>query len=161
MSHEVRDKLPAVSGSSGRLIVARSGQEAKESEWAGQVFADASRDYAQVMLEYVARSQSDGSEAASPQTVAKTDQKASVAAQKRALRIAEDQLRVKRRTLRQQRAKEDAAWKALRAKRRQEKTASKNRTTRQRKAQQRLWEIMRDQRGVAILNCKIMQPDSA
>ena len=146
MNHEVKDKLPAVSGSSGRLIVARSGQEAKESEWAGQVFADASRDYIQVMLEYVARSQSDDSEAASPQTVANKDQKASVAAQKRALRIAEDQLRVKRRTLRQQRAEEDAAWKALRAKRRQEKTTSKNRTTSQRKAQQRLWEILRDQR---------------
>ena len=146
MRHEVRGKLPAVSGSSGRLIVGRSGQEAEEREWPGQVFADASRDYAQVMLEYVARSQADGREATSLPTAAQKDQQPSVASQKRALRIAEDQLRVKRRTLRQQRAEEDAAWKALRAKRRQEKVSAKNRTASQRQAQQRLWETLRDQR---------------
>ena len=114
VNHTAAVKLPAVSGSSGRLVVERSAGAVEARQWAGQVFADDRRDYAEVMLDYVARSQGEDHEAASPPIETKSDQNASVKAQQRAWRIAEDQLRVQRRTLRQQRAQEDAAWQALR-----------------------------------------------
>lgn len=55
-SHAVADKLPAVSGSSGRLVVARPADETVALTWPGQVFDDPSRDYAEAMAAFVAAS---------------------------------------------------------------------------------------------------------
>ena len=150
MSHEVRDKLPAVSGSSGRLVVERVTDEPEDPQWAGQIFADESRDYISLMLEYVAMSRADASAAENPPEAAKRTENASLSTQKRAWRIAADQLRVERRTLRQQRAQQDAAWKALRQQRQQEKQALKHLPARVRQAQQKQWETLRDQRRLSI-----------
>lgn len=150
MSHEVTYKLPSVSGSSGRLVVERVAGEPEEHQWAGQVFADESRDYISLMLEYVAMSRADDLAAESPPTEAKSGENASLSTQKRAWRIAADQLRVERRILRQQRAQQDAACKALRQQRQQEKQASRHLPARGRQAQQKQWETLRDQRRLSI-----------
>lgn len=124
----------------------RLSEDREAVDWPGQVFADEQGDYRQVMLDYVARSQAKGQEAEGSSIPAGSDEKVSVKAPKRTLRMAEDRLRIQRRACRQQRRQEDAAWKALRAQRRQEKAASKDRPASQRKAQHRQWEILRDQR---------------
>lgn len=51
--HTVQDKLPAVSGSSGRLIVERISTEGEAPHWPGQVFAEAGLDYEDAMQQYV------------------------------------------------------------------------------------------------------------
>ncbi len=53
VSHEVSEKIPAVSGSSGRLVVARTKEE-KERDWPGRVFEDEQLSYEEAMLKFVA-----------------------------------------------------------------------------------------------------------
>ena len=50
-------KLPAVSGSSGRLIVERPKDELSEPDYPGLVFADESLDYSEAMQQFVIASQ--------------------------------------------------------------------------------------------------------
>lgn len=149
-SHETEIKLPAVSGSSGRLVVERLSEEVEESEWPGQVFEDSQRDYRQAMLDYVARSQVDGSEEENLSMVSESDNKISLKKQQRSLRAEEDRLRVKRGILRQQRIQEDVAWKTFREKHQWKKMNSKNLSAKVRKAQQGQWEIRRDQRRLTL-----------
>lgn len=108
-THAEVAKLPAVSGSSGRLVIERAADPAEERSWPGQVFADARRDYAEAMLDFVAASSSP------PAPVRASDLAAAqaVKAQKRALRQEEAQLRDQRRLVRQRRQLEDTAWRAL------------------------------------------------
>ena len=56
--HEAALRLPAVSGSSGRLVIygPREGAADAERTWPGQVFADPETTYAQAMREFVWRS---------------------------------------------------------------------------------------------------------
>ncbi len=149
-THEPEHKLPAVSGSSGRLVVERLAEETDERDWPGRVFEDENQDYAQAMLDYVAASQGqrDGEESGSEN--AKQSEKVSLRAQKRALRQGEDQLRIERRALRQQRKQENRAWKALKEKRRQEKVTQKQRALAERKAQDEQWRMLRDQRRATM-----------
>lgn len=51
--HVAQEKLPAVSGSSGRLIVERLAAEGEVPHWPGQVFAEPELDYEAAMLQYV------------------------------------------------------------------------------------------------------------
>ncbi len=146
MTHEAAHKLPAVSGSSGRLVVARSAEETGEREWPGRVFEDGQREYAQAMRDYVAASQAQTNR----ETRTITPGDTSLKAQKRALRQAEDQLRLERRAMRHQRAQEDTAWKALKSQRRQARAAHKHRTVAERKAQDEYWRRLRDQRRVTM-----------
>ena len=44
--------MPAVSGSSGRLVVERIRSQDEEAQWPGQVFAEAGLDYEEAMLQY-------------------------------------------------------------------------------------------------------------
>jgi transposase InsO family protein len=50
--HLIPERLPAVSGSSGRLIVERRAPEGEERHWPGEVFADPGLDYADAMHQY-------------------------------------------------------------------------------------------------------------
>ena len=50
--HEVEEKLPAVSGSSGRLIVARTEIEKEAAHWPGLVFANREITYEEAMDQY-------------------------------------------------------------------------------------------------------------
>ena len=52
--HVAQEKLPAVSGSSGHLVVAPPRPGGEEAHWPGQVFADATLDYDEAMQRYAA-----------------------------------------------------------------------------------------------------------
>jgi transposase InsO family protein len=105
--HAVADQLPAVSGSSGRLVVARPARAGPAPPWPGQAFADPARDYAEAMHAFVAAAAAAGTPAAPAAAPA-------ARAAQRALRQAELALRGQRRQVRARRRQEDAAWRALR-----------------------------------------------
>lgn len=106
-------KLPAVSGSSGRLIVERPQTEMNERQWPGRVFEDPDLPYAQAMLDFVATSQAREEQAHPDQ--AEQAPKGSLKEEKRALRREEARLRDERSQMREQRKLQDAAWKKVRA----------------------------------------------
>lgn len=113
-AHAEELKLPAVSGSSGKLIVERPAAETETAWYPGQVFAQADLSYAEAMTQFVTDSQletPDAAASASPEAVARATAKA----EKQALRQAEAALRVTRRQQRQARAQEDQTWRAARA----------------------------------------------
>jgi transposase InsO family protein len=141
-SHEAEQKLPAVSGSSGRLVIEPARDETEQRHWPGRVFEDESRDYVEAMLDFVAASQ--GSSA--PPDTSETMEKASLKAQKRALRQEEAQLRAERRVVRQQRQQEDTAWQSLKQTRRQQQANQSNLSPQERRAQQEQWRALRQQR---------------
>lgn len=144
-AHEAEQKLPAVSGSSGRLVIEPAAEEEPERQWPGRVFEDESRDYTQAMLEFVAASQAQPEPSASPETTATTE-KASLKAQKRALRQEEARLRAERRAIRQQRKQEDAAWQKLKDERKQQKANQAELSPQERKVQDGQWSALRQQR---------------
>jgi transposase InsO family protein len=113
ISHDLEVKLPAVSGSSGRLVVERSPSEPTEADYPGRVFAEAERDYAEAMAEFVAAS-------LTAPVKADVEPADSLKAQKQALRQEQQQLRDSRRQQRQQRQQEDAAWQQLKQDQRQQ-----------------------------------------
>jgi len=107
-THPAPTDLPAVSGSSGRLIVAPAPADPPRPH-PGQVFADPERPYAAAMQAFVAASPPRITPAAPPTTDAALDP----AALQRAIRQAADRLRVERRAVRQRRQAEDALWRQL------------------------------------------------
>lgn len=155
-THEAENKLPAVSGSSGRLVVEQPKEETTEPQWPGRVFEDPSLDYAEAMQAFVAASQA----SSDPQTTdpqSGQEKRASLQAEKRALRQEEARLRDERRQVRERRKQEDAAWRALRAQRKAEEQAygalSKQERRSQRevkRAQDERWRELRAQRRVVL-----------
>jgi transposase InsO family protein len=101
-------KLPAVSGSSGRLVVERPQTERPEPAYPGQVFAAPQHTYLEAMQAFVSASTTPA-----PPTAASADLPAHKA-QQQALRDQAAALRDQRRAMRQQRRQEDAAWRLLR-----------------------------------------------
>lgn len=152
--HEVSEKIPAVSGSSGRLVVERTRAEA-EKEWPGRVFEDEQLSYEEAMLKFVAASeaketggQAKGQVQTQPSSLRKTNQ---------ALKKEEKQLQHDRRQVREQRKLEDSAWKQARQNRKQQEQAyqSLNKTQRRaqrtvKQAQDEQWHIMRAQRRARV-----------
>lgn len=150
-SHEAEQKPPAVSGSSGRLIIEKPAEPESERTWPGRVFEDGNLDYRQARLQFVAASQAQPEQSTSAET-AENDAKKSLKAQKRALRQEESALREARRVIRQQRKQADAAWKTLRAARRQQQTEPVS--PQQRKVQDAYWRGLRVQRRVVLTKRK-------
>jgi transposase InsO family protein len=155
-THEVADKLPAVSGSSGRLIVEQPPSETTEREWPGCVFEDPELTYEEAMLDFVAASQ-ERVPPPEPESEAEQAGKGSLKAEKRALRHEETQLRDERRQIREKRKLEDAAWRGARAARKAEEQTyqalSKEERRQQRKAKQardEQWRAWRAQRRVTL-----------
>jgi transposase InsO family protein len=109
--HTAAAKLPAVSGSSCRLVV--EPPVAAGPPFPGQVFADPEQDYAAAMVAYVAASQPVAPSAPTAGAAA-APVAATLKAQKQALRRTEEQLRTARRQVREQRRQQDAAWAAAR-----------------------------------------------
>jgi transposase InsO family protein len=142
--HEVEIKLPAVSGSSGRLVVERlAGDE--EPQYPGRIFEDPSLDYAEAMQAFVAASAQQGqSEDQQPRDDAKSSRKATM----RHLRQEQDNLRIKRRNVRTRRKQEDIAWKALRQQHRQEEIEFSQRRAKygERKTWKQGWKTLREHR---------------
>ena len=131
VSHETANKLPAVSGSSGRLVVEQSKETEAEKQWPGRVFEQPQLEYREAMLAFVNASRAQTREETKPQEENTTSSKT----RKRALRQAEEQLRSQRRQVRQKRQAEDAVWRTLRKERKQQKEMKANLDKVMRKAQ--------------------------
>jgi transposase InsO family protein len=114
--HTPDQKLPAVSGSSGRLVVERPHREATERTWPGQVFADPERSYTDTMLAFVAASAARDQR---PATYVADDAAPLARQRQRHLRQEAAALRTQRRTVRDQRRQEDAAWQLIQTEREQ------------------------------------------
>lgn len=147
-AHTLPDKLPAVSGSSGRLVVERVSQQEQDPTWPGQVFEDETRDYSQAMLDFKAMSQLQQQDRGTKN--ATQSETVSLKAQKRALRQEEEDLRITRRIQRQRRKPEDAVWKELKQTRRQQKITHQNSSAVQRQADDQQWRVVRDQRRSTV-----------
>lgn len=152
-SHEAAEKIPAVSGSSGRLKVQSSEPETDERAWPGQVFENLELSYEEAMLEYVAASREKDQQPQEERD--ETDQagQGSLKAQKQVLRRQEAQLRDERRRIREKRQLEDAAWRDARAARKVEQqndqalSKEKRRQQRQvRRTRDDAWRSLREQR---------------
>jgi len=115
--HTAEVKLPAVSGSSGRLVISPAKDQVAEHTWPGQVFEDPAFDYTAAMHAFVAASLPDAQPAAPPAPSIQAE-KLSRREQKRRLRRETLAVRDARRHTRAQRKTEDAAWRALRHQRR-------------------------------------------
>jgi transposase InsO family protein len=106
-------KLPAVSGSSGRVQVERLPAADAERTYPGRVFTDPAVPYAEAMAAFVAASPPrlppKAGELPPPERVCQAE-----AAEHRALRQEHAALQEQRRLLREQRQQEDAAWQRLR-----------------------------------------------
>ena len=150
-THEAEQKLPAVSGSSGRLVVEQPKEKEEERDWPGRVFEDESRDYTEVMLDFVAASQAK-SEPTTTEITTVFSEKGSLKAQKQALRQ-EEELRVERRKVRQRRKQEDEAWREIRTKRKQEKEST-GQSAAERKSQDEHWRVLRQQRRETMAHRK-------
>jgi transposase InsO family protein len=105
----VQVKLPAVSGSSGRLVVERPKSAADQKSWPGQVFTNPELSYEEAMQAYVAATQ-DRKDRTRGEKVVKGGRKS----EKQALWRANQAIREERYQVRERRKQEDAAWKALR-----------------------------------------------
>lgn len=151
-SHVAELKLPAVSGSSGRLVIERLPDDGEPHDYPGRVFEDSALDYTQAMLAFAAASMNTSSEAP-PVTTAEKAEKRSLRVQRQALCHEAGQLREQRRQTRAQRKQEDAAWAALRAERRTEQAAQRAQSKTERKQQRKqrrsrdqAWQQVRQQR---------------
>jgi transposase InsO family protein len=151
--HEAEQKLPVVSGSSGRLVVEQPKEKQEEKDWPGRVFEDKEREYTEAMLDFVAASRAK-SEPTTAKIKPESSEQPSLKAHKRALHREEEELRVKRRIVRQQREQEDDAWRAMRAERRQEIEAQAGQSAAERKAQDENWRVLRQQRQGTITRRK-------
>lgn len=106
VSHRVDDKLPAVSGSSGHLVVERLQEPGQEPDYPGKVFADPELDYAEAVQAFVQASRPLFGARIESVAVEKPSQQAEI----QQLRQEEAQLCSERRNTRQHRKLEDAAW---------------------------------------------------
>jgi len=150
--HKNEAKLPAVSGSSGRLVVERAKSEATKADYPGTVFANEQLDYAQAMRAFVAASKTKD-EAAAVQKTADEPENLSVQARKRLLRQQETALALERSQIRARRRQEDAAWQNLRSQRQAQQAARKQQLETgirpvwgSKKAQDEQWRQLRNQR---------------
>ena len=112
--HEVAARLPAVSGSSGRLVVygPRPGTEDAARTWPGQVFADPEMAYATAMREFVWRSAPRTPRRRSARPARPQRQGAEEQAVRRTVRQQRRMLAAQRAQVLQQRQQEEAAWEA-------------------------------------------------
>lgn len=150
-NHEVSKKIPAVSGSSGRLVVVSAKAE-KERDWPGRVFEDEDLSYEEAMLKFVAVSQAKEEGTELPKEEPKGEaEEMSAKESRQLLKKEEKQLQNERHQVREQRKMEDMAWKEVRKKRKEETDRSLNKRERReqrqvKQAQDEQWHTIRQQR---------------
>lgn len=156
--HEVNQKLPAVSGSSGRLVVERTPDEAQK-EWPGRVFEDEQLSYEAAMLKFVATSQAkeEGTPAETPGEKEVGTEPRSLPETRRWLKKEAAQLQHERRQVREHRKLEDRAWQEARKNRKGEEETYQSLDKTQRRAQRKVkqtqaeqWQIVRAQRRAML-----------
>ncbi len=145
-THEVVAKLPAVSGSSGRLVVERTLDKAakEQPQWPGRIFEDQNLTYEEAMTSFVEASTVKSErpkDFESPEAAAA----AALLAEKKAIRQEEEALRAERRKVRMQRKMEDEAWKAIRDRRRTQKEAAKGG-----RSEKRVDKVISEKRGLTL-----------
>jgi transposase InsO family protein len=128
--HASQAKLPAVSGSSGHLVVERLVDEGEAPHWPGQVFAQPGLEYEAAMLQYVEATQDRRNH---PKTERGVDTQAPSGWRQAA------EGRAERYRVRAQRKREDAAWKAAKAKHRQAVLEQQALSRPERQSQQAVW----------------------
>jgi transposase InsO family protein len=106
VSHLVNAKLPAVSGSSGHLVVERLKEPGQDPDYPGKVFADPELDYAEAVRAFVKAARP----LLGPRIEAVAAEKPSQESELRRLRQAEALLCIERRDIRKRRKLEDLAW---------------------------------------------------
>jgi transposase InsO family protein len=146
--HAAEVKLPAVSGSSGRLVVERPKPDAV-AQYPGRIFEDPELGYEDAMLGFVAASAQPRPPAPPPEAGTPAAHQAEI----RAVRQTEAQLRHARREVRAQRQQEEAAWHTQRQQHRQANAAAQALTKPERRPQRPArraaaahWRAQRDQR---------------
>ena len=115
-THEAQQRLPAVSGSSGRLLVTPLREAEEEHTWSGQIFADPDVAYGDAMQAYVAATTA----SAAPLPELGEAPEAEIASLERRRRVHNQKmvLRAAHSTQRAQRRHEDRVWDDLCAARR-------------------------------------------
>ena len=149
-THAEVKKLPAVSGSSGRLVIEQPVATRQERHWPGQVFADESQDYTEAMLAFVAAS----SRQATPAQASDLCEAGSLQEQRRTLRQEEARLRDERRAVRHSRQLEDAAWQVMKAEHKTQATVASASVSSERKACADHWQAVRRQRRACVAQRK-------
>ncbi len=115
----MEEKLPAVSCSSGKLIIEEKTEDV-ERQYPGRAFEDESLSYVQAMNEFVSAFQTKVTSSPSAFQSPEMRENGTITTQKKLLHREEAQLRDTRRAVRIQRKEEDVAWKQLKAQRRVE-----------------------------------------
>ncbi len=106
--HVPNQKLPAVSGSSGRLVVERPATAATKRPWLGQIFADPTLGY-EAAMQYFARASHQRFQNRKYHEPAPE----STPDPRRAVHAEAAGLRMRRRVVRERRNQEDQAWREL------------------------------------------------
>ena len=150
VSHDTEVKLPAVSGSSGRLVIAQPADTASKRTGPGQVFANENLDYTEAMLAFVTASRAKGA----PLSNTESPEIPSIKAQKRELHQEEQKIRDERRVVREQRSLEDQAWSLLKTERHTEKAPPTAGSVAEPQAQDTPGRVLRDQRTASLVQRK-------
>ena len=132
-------KLPAVSGSSGRLIVERPKTEADQKSWPGQVFANPELSYEEAMQAYV-----EATRDRKDRTRGEKGVKGGRKSEKQALWRANQAVREERYQVRERRKQEDAAWRALRKQLISEREAFRTLPKAERRKQRQVREALQE-----------------
>lgn len=106
--HVPNQKLPAVSGSSGRLVVERPATAATKRPWLGQIFADPTLEYEAAMQRFARASHHRFQDRKHHELAPE-----SIPDPRRAVRAEAAALRMRRRVVRERRNQEDQAWRDL------------------------------------------------
>ena len=129
--HSGEEKLPAVSGSSGHLVIERLGNAAEPPVWPGQVFGDPDLTFAEAMQPYIAATQD--------RFLHPRRANAALPTEPSRWRIVLE-AHAQRHLVIEQRQGEDRVWRTAKAAFRQAKEARKQQPKAQRKAQRAIWE---------------------
>lgn len=141
MTHRTPTKLPAVSGSSGHLVIERVTETPGTPTWPGQVFGDAQLDYRAAMAHYVAET----GERLVPQPAARV-----ITVEEPALWRTEQEIRAARYEIRQQRKREDQIWRAAKSHWRQTRDDRKTLARDAYQAAETTWKQWRQERLVTL-----------
>jgi len=130
--HVAQEKLPAVSGSSGHLVVERIRPTGEEPHWPGQVFAEAGLDYAEAMRQYAQATQD---------RLVRCKSERTAMLQEPTCWRKEWEGRAERYRVREQRQQEEVAWKAAKTEWRKTRQAHQALTRSERKAQRVAYQL--------------------
>jgi transposase InsO family protein len=143
-AHVAKDKLPAVSGSSGHLVVERIHPTGEVHYWPGQVFAEAGLDYSEAMRQYAQATQD---------RLARRKFERAPTLQEPSRWRKEWEGRAERYRVRERRKREEAAWKTAKTEWRLTRQAYRALTCSERKERRaayrlacQAWEKVRHQR---------------